>query len=88
MDFKQSARGRTHISDLGPELLNAVFHKLGPSPMHLAAVSCVSRMWGRIMQEDVWRQLCPKRERWLYAAPWVISVEGFLLLRAGWLCIN
>jgi hypothetical protein len=66
-----SAASSTTLSDLGPELLNAVFCQLAPSPMHLAAVSCVCKDWRNVMREETWKQLC------LAAAPALCKSMGF-----------
>lgn len=46
----------TSISDLGPELLHTIFCKLAPSPMHMAALSCVCKEWRNVMEVKTWRQ--------------------------------
>lgn len=75
--------GAATIGDLGQELLTAIFLKLGPSPMHLAALSCVCKNWRRSMEADIWRQLC------LEAAPGLCSAmsydEALAIPPGGWL---
>jgi hypothetical protein len=66
-----SAASSTTLSDLGPDLLNSIFCKLAPSPMHLAAVSCVCKNWRNVMEEETWKQLC------LAAAPALCKAMGF-----------
>lgn len=55
--MNRNAKAAT-MDDLGEELLLIIFLRLGPSPMHLAALSCVCKQWRRMMNADVWRQLC------------------------------
>jgi hypothetical protein len=74
----------TVLGDLGPELLSAIFCKLGPSLMHLAAVSCVCKTWRGVVQEDVWRKLC------LEAAPTLCESMGWCkqsIPPGGWLSV-
>lgn len=61
----------SHLDDLGPDLLCAVFLKLGPSPMHLAAVPGVCKSWQQLMYEHIYRQLCEKM------APALCKAMGF-----------
>lgn len=69
----------TGIADLGPELLNAIFTKLAPSPVYLAALSCVCKEWRNVMQEQTWKQLC------LEAAPGLCKAMGYsrICIRPG-----
>ncbi|GAQ81788.1 hypothetical protein KFL_000910080 [Klebsormidium nitens] len=49
---------RTEIGDLSSELLGIIFHKFGPSPVHLAALPRVCKAWRTVMQEVTYQQLC------------------------------
>ncbi|GAQ81807.1 hypothetical protein KFL_000910260 [Klebsormidium nitens] len=72
----QSAPGhspatRQGITTLGPDLLGAIFYKLGPSPMHVAVIACVCKDWRNVMQESTWKLLC------LDAAPALCKQMGY-----------
>jgi hypothetical protein len=65
----------TNISDLGPELLNTIFCKLAPSPMHMAALSCVCKDWRKVMEEETWKQACLDAAPALCKAMWFNEPE-------------
>ncbi|GAQ79200.1 F-box family protein [Klebsormidium nitens] len=93
MTPKRSARGLAHplsptsstgSNDLGPELLNAIFSKLSPSPIYLAALHCVCKDWRDVMQEHTYQQLC------LEAAPRLCEAMGYSKISAppgGWAAV-
>lgn len=68
---------------LGPDLLSTIFCKLGPSPVHLAAIACVCKDWRNVMQERTWKLLL------LDAAPVLYQRMGYNELNGeplgGWL---
>lgn len=67
-----SGGGATALCDnLGTELLDVIFHKLGPSPMHLAALPSVCKAWRDIVQQETLRRLC------LEAAPALCERMGY-----------
>lgn len=68
----------TEIGDLSSELLNVIFHKLGPSPVHLAALPAVCKSWRSVMQEVTYQQLC------LEIAPGLCEKMGYDVTSQPW----
>lgn len=71
----------TELGDLGLDMLNAIFLKLGPSPMYLAAASCVCKAWHTLIMEKTLRFVC------MGLAPVLYEAMGFSAIDAspgGW----
>ncbi|GAQ87636.1 F-box family protein [Klebsormidium nitens] len=58
---KQSiSETRTALPDLGPDLLQRIFAKLGPHPKDLVPLGAVSKQWRQVLNESTWKELCLK----------------------------
>ncbi|GAQ87632.1 F-box family protein [Klebsormidium nitens] len=49
---------RTALPDLGPDLLQRIFAKVGPHPKDLVPLGAVSKEWRQVLNESTWKELC------------------------------
>lgn len=49
---------RTALPDLGPDLLQRIFAKVGPHPKDLVPLGAVSKQWRKVLNESTWKELC------------------------------
>ncbi|GAQ84351.1 F-box family protein [Klebsormidium nitens] len=54
------ADARTALPDLGPDLLQRIFAKVGPNPRDLVPLGAVCKEWQCVLSDSTWKALCVK----------------------------
>lgn len=54
------ADARTALPELGPDLLQRIFAKVGPHPKDLVPLGAVCKEWQSVLSDTTWKALCVK----------------------------